>query len=96
MDYQASIGFGVTDGANHWYNRQSDGSSYSYMSWDAANYNWVGSQAYCMIGSNWQHPDMNYESVRVWLAPASGRIKVSSIGSISVGNGTSADGVKVK
>jgi len=89
--YQASVGFSSTQGANGWYYQQWDGSTYSNMTWTGSN--WKGTDTYCLIGSKIQHPD-NHDSVRKWVAPESGTVKITSDGKISVG--PNGDGVRVK
>ncbi|MFC3799449.1 hypothetical protein [Cohnella sp. GCM10012308] len=92
--YEASSGFSQTQGANQWYYKQWDGSAYSDMTWDAANGRWKGAQTYVLVGSVLQHPDAN-DSVRAWLAPKAGKIRVSGTAKKEPGSGA-GDGVNLK
>ena len=65
------------------------------MTWDAANNRWLQAGTSCIAANSWQHPDVN-DSVKKWVAPASGTVVIRASGNISVGSGTGADGVRVK
>lgn len=94
---QLSVDFSKTQGQNQFYYMQWDGTKYSNMTWDSSNSRWVGSQAYCLIGSGWLHPDTN-EPVIAWVAQCSGIVQITAgNGTISSPNsGSGADGVNVK
>jgi len=72
----ASSGFSSTQGANQWSYEQKLGSTFSAMSWDAANRRWKGTAADTLIGAAWQHPDTQ-DSVRTWTAPTAGTVLVA-------------------
>ncbi|GGD98691.1 FG-GAP-like repeat-containing protein [Paenibacillus nasutitermitis] len=95
--YSAAAGFGSTQGAGGWSYQEWSYSgttrTVNPMTWDAANSRWKGTTAYSLIGSNWQHPDINKESVRVFTAPASGTVTITGTIAKQTAQG---DGVKVK
>ena len=62
------------------------------MVWDSNQNRWEGSYTYCIIGSDWQHPD-TYSSARVWEAPQDGTIRIQGTASREKVGG---DGVDVK
>lgn len=72
----ASSGFSSTQGSNQWSYEQKSGSTFSAMSWDAANRRWKGTAADTLVGGAWQHPDTQ-DSVRTWTAPTAGSILVA-------------------
>lgn len=73
--YKASTLFSMGQGWYSWRYQQWNGSSYSDMTWDAANGRWKGAQALSLIMSGSQHPDTN-DSVRTWVAPYAGTIRI--------------------
>ena len=73
-------------GTNPWYYKQWNGSSYSDMTWDIANFRWKGAQTFCLVGNSWQHADTN-DSVRAWVAPQTGVAHIA--GQASVGDSRS-------
>jgi hypothetical protein len=94
--YAASGDFGSVQGINQWYYYEYNGVNYNQLTWDAANNRWQGTKPYLIIGPGYQHAD-TYDSVRAWVAPRSGTVKItSSSNNVSVATGTNADGVKVK
>lgn len=100
--YQASSSFGATQGQGGWtYDFSTNNeSSFSPMGYDAANARWTaglsGSDAYCLIGSNWQHPGVGCDSVRVWSGPRAGTVTIGASGPISVAPGCGGAGVQVR
>ncbi|HEY0829259.1 MAG TPA: hypothetical protein VGE40_14255 [Bacilli bacterium] len=93
--FNAKDDFSSEQGREQWYYFQSNGTSYATMYWSAENSRWQGSNPYTLIMNSKQHPDGN-DSVRAWAAPRAGTISITSSGSISVSNGSLADGVKVR
>lgn len=75
-----------------WKYLQWNGSTYSNMTWDSTNSRWKGDQTYCLIGSNWQHPDAN-DSIRAWVAPYAGTVRIQGVPKLQY---TGGDGVVVK
>jgi hypothetical protein len=96
--YLAGSGFSSTQGSNQWrYQYTANGSSYSDMSWNSGDGRWSGGETFCIVGNSWQHPGDSYDSVRVWVASASGTVTVAlADGAIRVANGSGADGVRVR
>ncbi|OGX68648.1 MAG: hypothetical protein A2189_01195 [Paenibacillus sp. RIFOXYA1_FULL_44_5] len=90
--YQASTLFSKGQGWYGWSYNQWDGVGYSNMTWDNTNNYWIGSQPYSLIGSNWQHPDLN-DSARTWTAPYSGTVRIQGTVQKQTSSG---DGVIVK
>lgn len=88
--WTASTSFSNFQGYNQWSYEQWDGANYTFMDYDAANSRWVGSQSSCLTGGSWQHPDVNYESIRCWTAPKDGNITITASAYQSAGGG---DGV---
>lgn len=98
--YRASTDFSSTQGNEHWsYMRQGNlniGQSYF---WSPLTYNtqmnaWGRSGLYNYVGSNWMHPDVNYQSARIWKAPADGIIHIT--GRIFKKDVAGGNGVRVK
>ncbi|MDP4182750.1 MAG: hypothetical protein Q8942_16890, partial [Bacillota bacterium] len=88
--YSASIDFSQTQGQRNWYYQQRDSSgNYTDMAVDGSS--WKGAQQYCLIGSNFQHPDTN-DSVRKWIAPRTGAIRITGTAKMLQ---TGGDGVVV-
>ncbi|MCD9021690.1 FG-GAP-like repeat-containing protein [Cohnella silvisoli] len=94
---KASSGFSSTQGVNRWsYEEwQYSGATRTLvpMTWDAVNGRWKGAAAYALIGNNWQHPDVNRQSVRVFTVPSSGSVTLT--GNIAK-QSASGNGVRVK
>lgn len=95
--YEANADFGRIQDENTWhYYEYSATSGYANITWDGVQSRWKGSTDYNLVGSDIQHPDVK-ESVRAWKAPKAGTVTISSTSDfISVGNGSNADGVKVR
>lgn len=72
----ASSGFSSTQGTNQWSYEQRSGSTYSNLTWDAANRRWAGTAPDTLVAAAWQHPDTQ-DSVRTWTAPTAGTILVA-------------------
>jgi hypothetical protein len=92
--YPAFSDFSSVQGQRNWYYQQWNGSTYSNMTWDSANNRWQGSETFILVGDNWQHPDNSYDSVRKWVAPNSGKVRLSGIARKSL-LGVGGDGVVV-
>lgn len=98
--YNASSDFSATQGTNHWsYMRQGDlniGQSYfwSPMSYNTEMDAWERQDLYTYVGSDWMHPDENYQVARIWKAPADGIIHIT--GTISKKDTSGGDGVQAK
>ncbi|MFT4029260.1 MAG: hypothetical protein QM675_05235 [Protaetiibacter sp.] len=90
--FSASSGFSSTQATNGWSYASWDGSTFTPMTWDAANARWKGSTTYVLVGADWQHPD-TADSARVWTAPSAGTVLVS--GTARMQYGTAGDGVRV-
>jgi len=106
--YQASSGFSSMQNQNKWnyyYSTDNEG-SISAMTWDSGNSRWAAGLTstpsnpdyYCLIGSNWQHPGVTCDSVRIWAAPKAGTVTITANGPISVAQGcnNNASGVQVR
>ncbi len=93
----AHIGYSSTQGGDNWNYEQWDWSSgtrvITPMTWDSSNSRWKGAAPYCLVGSNWQHPDLNCESVRKFTLPKSGNIKITGNAALQ---SLSGDGIKIK
>lgn len=88
--------FSNGQGVNQWYYDYYSISTpgvYQAMSWDSANSSWKGNATYLFAGSNWQHPEDSYNSVRKWIAPRDGTISISGTAKLDSSGG---DGVKVE
>jgi hypothetical protein len=68
-----SEGFSSTQGADNWYYKEWDGTSYHSMTWNAEDKLWQGRQPLCMIADSWVHPGDN-DAVIAWKAPRSGSV----------------------
>ena len=90
--YTASVDFSSTQGENQWAYQQWNGFNYVDMSWISASNWWKGTQSFCLVMSNCQHPDA-YDSVRKWIAPQSGTITIKGKVYKQMAGG---DGVNVK
>lgn len=63
-------------GFNQWYYQEYNG-NYINMNWDSQNNLWRGSYSYNIISKETQHPQTN-SSVRKWVAPKNGSIRITS------------------
>ncbi|MHB1483656.1 MAG: LamG domain-containing protein, partial [Saccharofermentanales bacterium] len=72
--HTASSEFTSTQGANNWYYYDWSPGSLTAMTWNSGN--WLGTEAYCLVMSNAQHPGANADSARAWWASAAGRIEI--------------------
>ncbi len=106
--YQASSGFSSTQNQNQWdyyYSTNNEG-GISAMTWDSGNSRWTAGLTsdpsnpdyYCLIGSNWQHPGLTCDSVRIWAAQKAGTVTIGANGPISVVPGCNGNtsGVQVR
>ena len=92
--WTASAGFSNTQGQSQWRYKEWNGSSYSDLLWDTGNNDrWYGSQTFCLIANNWQHPQGSAQSARQWVAPSSGTVTIT--GNPRMG-GTGGNGVVVR
>jgi|GEM_PF-1019035 len=77
--YKASAGFCSLMGKNNWYYQQRKDSTYSDMRFiprdDVFVKDWFG-QGNIRIGNNYQIPDGDVESVRKWIAPHGGTVRI--------------------
>jgi hypothetical protein len=94
--HEASTGFTNRQGENNWRYIEYDGARYTAMTWDGGQFRWNGSERYLIVGPATQHPDGAKDSVRVWVAPKSGRVRIGAPNGISAAAGPGADGVGVK
>ncbi|MCQ6562324.1 SGNH/GDSL hydrolase family protein [Paenibacillus mendelii] len=92
-DYSASADFSRTQNMYQWRYEQWDGSVYSAITWDPAIGVWANSLINLYIGSNWQHPGNGVESVRKWVAPSAGTVRVT--GTAGKFDSTAGNGVIV-
>src|SRR5581483_2404766 len=76
--YNAWADFSGVQGGSQWEYQEYDSASGSYtpMTYDAANARWQGSAPYLVIGPVSQHPDNGKNSVRAWVAPRSGTVRI--------------------
>jgi hypothetical protein len=91
--YTASTGFSSTQGLYQWAYQYFNGSTYGDMTWDAGSNCWIRSGTFTKICKNLQHPDMNSNSVREWIAPQAGWATVTGI--VKKGDASGGDGVSV-
>lgn len=86
--YKASAGFCSLMGKNNWYYQQKKESTYSDLRFipndDIFTKDWLG-EGNCRIGSNYQIPDPQAESIRKWLAPHGGVIRVEGTAALPAG-----------
>ena len=92
QSWTASAGFSATKGNANWYYLDWNGSSYNDMNYDSVNSRWKGGADSCLVGADWQHPDNGRDSVRRWVAPASGVISITGTARMASSGG---DGVGV-
>lgn len=90
--WKASLQFGSVQGQDQWYYKQKNLflGTYSNDTWNAVNQWWAGSQFYAIITKNLIAPDAANDSIRAWVAPASGTITIS--GRVRKSNVTCGDG----
>ncbi|MBM7568921.1 hypothetical protein [Paenibacillus sacheonensis] len=92
--YDSVAGFGSTQGANQWsYKYTANGTTYSNMTWSAANNWWSGSDA--IVAAGWMHPNNAAMAARAWTAPASGTVNVSG-SAAKASTAANGNGVNVK
>lgn len=75
-------------GSANWYYQQWDGSMYTNLQYK--NNQWEGKTPYTIILKDFQHPDQT-DSVRKWVAPKSGKIRIA--GNVAKSNPGGGDGV---
>ncbi|GGD98440.1 hypothetical protein [Paenibacillus nasutitermitis] len=89
--YKLSTDLSSVQGGNNWSYLQSDGTTYSNMTWSGTQ--WVGAYPLNVISSPMAlHPDTN-DSVIAWTAPQTGTVTLN--GTVAKG-AAGGDGVKVK
>ena len=90
--YKASAGFLQSDGKNNWYYQQRKNSKDSDMQFiprdDIFVKDWFG-EGNSRIGNNYQIPDSKSESVRKWVAPHGGVVRVE--GKVAIEPNSSED-----
>jgi hypothetical protein len=75
--FRATAGFSSTQGGSQWrYEQRSPTGVYSELAWSPTAGRWVGATADTIVGSTFQHPDVN-ASVRTWVAPRAGTVRVT-------------------
>jgi hypothetical protein len=75
--WQAKLDFSSEQGAKNWSYQSWNGSSYSDMTYNASNNEWVGSHPLCLVGNEWMHPDVGCDPVRIWTSPIRGTITIN-------------------
>ena len=91
--WNASMGFSSTQGLNSWNYYSWNGSAKTEMNWDSANSRWYGSEEYCYIGDDWQHPSSTLDSDRTWTAPQAMQVTITgTVNKVTTGG----DGVLVE
>lgn len=94
IPYIASSDFSSNQGGNFWCYQEWDGKEYKSLEWDDSLKQWKGSQYWLRVAREFQHPDGN-DSVRKWVAPKRGEIKIT--GKVAKMEGqVLGDGVQVK
>jgi YD repeat-containing protein len=83
--------YGNIQGNGNWYYQQLSGTEYSDLKYK--NGQWEGSSPYTLIYKDIQHP-AEADSVRKWVAPKSGFIRIA--GNVAKNNTGGGDGVIVK
>jgi hypothetical protein len=63
-------------GYNNWYYQEWNGTGYKNMTYDPQKKQWEGSREWCLLGSNWAHPD-KHNPARKWVSPIEGDILVT-------------------
>ncbi|AKG34393.1 hypothetical protein VK70_07240 [Paenibacillus durus ATCC 35681] len=86
--YSAEEEFSSVQGQNNWYYQQWDGSNYTDLTY--MNGQWVGRTPTTIVTKDFQHPDET-DSVRKWVAPKSGMIRIA--GNVGKENPGGGDGV---
>ncbi|WP_176560212.1 S8 family serine peptidase [Brevibacillus dissolubilis] len=91
--YTASQDFSNIQGQNNWYYQEWTGSAYQQLRYvDSGNF-WNGSYTYTSIFPNRQETDA-YDSVRSWVAPRQGTVRVS--GNVAQQFADCGDGFQVR
>lgn len=95
--FKASTGFSSTQGTNGWRYEEwkyvGATRTINTMTWDAANSRWKGTATYSLAGSNWQHPEIDAQSVRKFTVPSAGSVTIAGNAAKQTASG---DGVKIK
>ncbi|KJB84758.1 hypothetical protein AZ66_28960 [Paenibacillus sp. E194] len=91
LRYSSVTGFSPAQGQSNWYYQEFEDSKYEDTKWDFNEKQWRGKHPFSIITHNMQHPDKS-DSVRKWVAPKSGSVRVS--GHAAKSNTTCGDGVK--
>lgn len=76
--FHFSQGFSSTQGANHWYYKEWDGTAYTDMEWAADANRWRGRGKYCQVWNEGAHPDET-EAVIAWKAPIDGEVHIQGM-----------------
>ena len=97
LSHRASKGFDSTQSANGWRYEEWEyvGGTRTIhtMTWDAPAQRWKGTNTWSLISKDWQHPEVNAESARVYVATSAGNVTVSGLVALQ---GTGGDGVRVR
>ncbi|MDI4649991.1 glycosyl hydrolase family 28 protein [Cohnella hashimotonis] len=92
--YVGGLDFSSVQGANQWYYKEWNGSSYANMTWNATDRKWKGTGSYIgMWGPNFVHPESN-DAVKAWLAPSTGTVMIK--GTAAKWDTGGGDGVRIK
>jgi len=89
--FSASSDYSSTQGFRGWFYQEWNGQTYQNLR--LVNGYWNGSYNYTILDKNLHHPDLT-DSVRKWVAPSSGLIRIT--GRVAKENIGGGDGVKVK
>lgn len=65
-----------TQGVGNWRAQQAVGTTYTDMTWDATNLRWRGTAFYSIVSDYWMHTNPGADSVRTWVAPRAGVVRV--------------------
>ncbi|WP_410514399.1 hypothetical protein PaeBR_08400 [Paenibacillus sp. BR2-3] len=83
--------YGSIQGNRNWYYQEWNGTTYANLQYK--NGQWQGTSPYTLIINDIQHPDET-DSVRIWVAPKSGLIRIA--GNVAKYDPSGGDGVIVK
>ncbi|WP_158868406.1 hypothetical protein [Leifsonia sp. AG29] len=91
----ASTGFSSNQGWYQWGYEAGNGSfetvsSWSPMTYDAANTRWKGTDPQALVGSSWVNPGASSAVARSWTAPDDGMVAITGTAAMA---GTGGDGV---
>lgn len=75
--FVASEGFSSVQGDNNWYYQQYDGRNYKDLVYDNAQNLWRGDAQFLIVFPNSHHPTVGLDSVRRFVTPSSGIVRIS-------------------